>query len=320
MGEIVAAIGTCHTPYLFTNPPDENPEQLKQAATAMRELGKVLDETKPDVILFLGADHVETFSPTCIPTFCIIAGNKAIARFAGREIILPNQPRDGRGHPDTARDREELRHGVLGRRRARPRVRRAVRIRHRQARYPGHPVLHQRVRAAAADAAALRRVRQGAGRHRQEPQGARRDHRQRRHVALPRDHQVPASGIRFRPLDGLSVRGRQHRRAAQHDEPAARRGRQHRDAELGGHVRRDRRPARRADRLHSDLASRSVDDALPPTAGAQDRADEGRRAVRRIQVPEPGASRTTSTRRRRPTGSTSSSSRAATARSCAAGF
>jgi len=89
MGEIVAAIGTCHTPYLFTNPPDENPEQLKQAATAMRELGKVLDETKPDVILFLGADHVETFSPTCIPTFCIIAGSRAVARFAGREIILP---------------------------------------------------------------------------------------------------------------------------------------------------------------------------------------------------------------------------------------
>jgi 2,3-dihydroxyphenylpropionate 1,2-dioxygenase len=89
MGEIVAAIGTCHTPYLFTNPPDENPQQLAQAAKAMRELGTVLDETKPDVILFLGADHVETFSPTCIPTFCIIAGSRAIARFAGREIILP---------------------------------------------------------------------------------------------------------------------------------------------------------------------------------------------------------------------------------------
>jgi hypothetical protein len=27
MGEIVAAIGTCHTPYMFTRPPDENPEQ-----------------------------------------------------------------------------------------------------------------------------------------------------------------------------------------------------------------------------------------------------------------------------------------------------
>ena len=32
MGEIVAAVGTCHTPYLFTRPPDEKPEQLDQAA------------------------------------------------------------------------------------------------------------------------------------------------------------------------------------------------------------------------------------------------------------------------------------------------
>ena len=32
MGEIVAALGTCHTPYLFTRPPDENAQQLDQAA------------------------------------------------------------------------------------------------------------------------------------------------------------------------------------------------------------------------------------------------------------------------------------------------
>ena len=64
MGEIVAAIGTCHTPYMFTRPPDENPQQLDAAGAAMQELGKVLDETKPDVILFFGSDHVETFSVT----------------------------------------------------------------------------------------------------------------------------------------------------------------------------------------------------------------------------------------------------------------
>lgn len=89
MGEIVAAIGTCHTPYMFTRPPDENPQQLDQAARGMAELGAVLDETKPDVIIFLGSDHVETFSVTCIPTFAIIAGSRAIARFAGREYNLP---------------------------------------------------------------------------------------------------------------------------------------------------------------------------------------------------------------------------------------
>jgi 2,3-dihydroxyphenylpropionate 1,2-dioxygenase len=89
MGEIVAAVGTCHTPYMFTRPPDENPEQLDAAATAMQELGGVLDETKPDVIVFFGSDHVETFSVTCIPTFAIIAGSRAIAKFAGREYNLP---------------------------------------------------------------------------------------------------------------------------------------------------------------------------------------------------------------------------------------
>ena len=89
MGEIVAALGTCHTPYMFTRPPDEDPQQLDQAGRAMEELGKALDESKPDAIIFLGADHVETFSVTCIPSFAIIAGSRAIARFAGREHNLP---------------------------------------------------------------------------------------------------------------------------------------------------------------------------------------------------------------------------------------
>jgi len=89
MGEIVAALGTCHTPYLFTRPPDENPQQLETAARAMQELGSVLDETRPDAIVFLGSDHVETFSVTCIPSFAIIAGSRAIAKFAGREYNLP---------------------------------------------------------------------------------------------------------------------------------------------------------------------------------------------------------------------------------------
>src|SRR3989454_5218487 len=89
MGQIVAAVGTCHTPYMFTRPPDENPQQLDAAGAAMQELGKVLDETKPDVIVFFGSDHVETFSVTCIPTFAIIAGNRAVAKFAGKEYDLP---------------------------------------------------------------------------------------------------------------------------------------------------------------------------------------------------------------------------------------
>lgn len=89
MGEIVAALATCHAPQLFTYPPDEDHAQLDASIAGMRELGRLLDETRPDVIIFLGSDHLETFSLNCVPTFAIVAGNRAIAEFAGRNFALP---------------------------------------------------------------------------------------------------------------------------------------------------------------------------------------------------------------------------------------
>ncbi|HYM00201.1 MAG TPA: hypothetical protein VEZ90_14710 [Blastocatellia bacterium] len=89
MGEIVAAMATCHAPQLFTYPQDEDHAQLDASVAAMRELGKTLDQTTPDVIIFLGSDHLETFSMTCSPTFAIIAGSRAVAEFAGRRYDLP---------------------------------------------------------------------------------------------------------------------------------------------------------------------------------------------------------------------------------------
>jgi len=89
MGKIVAAFGTVHAPQLIIRPPDEDPAMLDASIAAMRELGKILDETKPDAIVFLGSDHLETFSLTCIPTFAIIGGSQAIAEFAGRNYEMP---------------------------------------------------------------------------------------------------------------------------------------------------------------------------------------------------------------------------------------
>jgi 2,3-dihydroxyphenylpropionate 1,2-dioxygenase len=89
MGEIVAAFAAAHAPQLITRPPDEKPEQLDASIAALRELGTILDETKPDVIVFLGSDHLETFSLSCYPTFGIVAGSRAIAKFGGREYDLP---------------------------------------------------------------------------------------------------------------------------------------------------------------------------------------------------------------------------------------
>ena len=89
MGEIVAAMATCHAPQLFTYPPDEDRAQLDASIAAMRELGNLLDETRPDVLLVFGSDHLETFSIGCVPTFAILAGSRAIAEFAGRRFDLP---------------------------------------------------------------------------------------------------------------------------------------------------------------------------------------------------------------------------------------
>jgi AmmeMemoRadiSam system protein B len=82
-------MATAHAPQLFTYPPDEDPLQLDATIAAMRELGRLLDETKPDVIVFLGSDHLETFSQTCVPAFAIVAGSRAHAEFAGRSYDLP---------------------------------------------------------------------------------------------------------------------------------------------------------------------------------------------------------------------------------------
>ena len=89
MGKIVAAMATVHAPQLFTRPPTEIPEQLDADIAAMRELGKSLEEAKPDVAIVIGSDHLETFFLSSVPTFAIVAGESSKASFAGRDYELP---------------------------------------------------------------------------------------------------------------------------------------------------------------------------------------------------------------------------------------
>ncbi len=89
MGKIVAAMATVHAPQLFTRPPEEDPKQLDAGIAAMRRLGRLLDETKPDVLVIFASDHMETFFLQSVPTFCIVAGDRAHASFAGRDWDLP---------------------------------------------------------------------------------------------------------------------------------------------------------------------------------------------------------------------------------------
>jgi 2,3-dihydroxyphenylpropionate 1,2-dioxygenase len=83
MGEVVFAAATVHAPQLLTRPPQEDPAQLDADIAAMNQLGAMLDETQPDVLLLIGIDHVETFWLNAVPQFAVITGARATAEYAG---------------------------------------------------------------------------------------------------------------------------------------------------------------------------------------------------------------------------------------------
>jgi len=92
MGEIVFAAATVHAPQLFVYPPSEDPKQLDADIAAMRVLGKTLEETKPDLAIVIGSDHLETFFLHAVPTFAIVGGLHSKAAFARKTYSLPIHP------------------------------------------------------------------------------------------------------------------------------------------------------------------------------------------------------------------------------------
>ncbi|HEU0073313.1 MAG TPA: hypothetical protein VFS30_04810 [Dehalococcoidia bacterium] len=89
MGEIVWAASTVHAPQLMTRPPQEDPAQLDADIEAMDQLGRDLDEAKPDVLVIVGLDHVETFFPGPVPPFAVVTGKTATSEYAGYEYNIP---------------------------------------------------------------------------------------------------------------------------------------------------------------------------------------------------------------------------------------
>jgi 2,3-dihydroxyphenylpropionate 1,2-dioxygenase len=88
MGKIVGAFATVHAPQIFVRPPTEVPEQLDADIAAMRLLGKELDELKPDAVIIIGSDHLETFFLSSVPTFAVIAGEYTHAHFANKDYKI----------------------------------------------------------------------------------------------------------------------------------------------------------------------------------------------------------------------------------------
>jgi aromatic ring-opening dioxygenase catalytic subunit (LigB family) len=88
MGQIVGAYATVHAPQLFTRPPTEVPEQLDADIAAMRMVGAEIAELKPDAVIVMGSDHLETFFLSSVPTFAVIAGEYSKAHFANKNYAM----------------------------------------------------------------------------------------------------------------------------------------------------------------------------------------------------------------------------------------
>ncbi len=156
MGEIVFAAATVHAPQLFTYPPSEDKAQLDADIAAMRELGKNLDEIKPDAV----DCHRQRPSGNVFPL-----RRSHLCDRRRREIESCLRPQDLRAADSRLRrrvgerpGRRRLRPYILAGRRARPRVRRRVRMGHRRPLDSGGPDFRQHLPASAAHRPPLRAV------------------------------------------------------------------------------------------------------------------------------------------------------------------
>jgi 2,3-dihydroxyphenylpropionate 1,2-dioxygenase len=89
MGQIVAAMATAHAPQFFVYPPTEDFKQLDAGIAAMKEMGKILDETQAETVFIIGSDHLETFFLSAVPTFALMCGKTTDAKFAGHSYAMP---------------------------------------------------------------------------------------------------------------------------------------------------------------------------------------------------------------------------------------
>jgi 2,3-dihydroxyphenylpropionate 1,2-dioxygenase len=97
MAEIVAAAAAVHAPQLLSRPPYEELDKLDNSTDALRQFGRVLAESKPDAVLVIGIDHLETFWLEAVPTFTLVISEECEARYTKWE-------RRQRVHTDLAVD------------------------------------------------------------------------------------------------------------------------------------------------------------------------------------------------------------------------
>lgn len=83
MGKIVWAGAASHAPQILMYPstPAEDEVQIEHTRRALGRLKDVLYEIKPDALIVIANDHLETFNFDNYPAFCIYVGPECVGTF-----------------------------------------------------------------------------------------------------------------------------------------------------------------------------------------------------------------------------------------------
>ncbi|WP_433888440.1 hypothetical protein [Streptomyces sp. CA-111067] len=81
MAEIVAAAAAVHAPQLLSRPPYEEMDKLDNSTDALHAFGQVLKDARPDAVLVVGIDHLETFWLEAVPTFTLVISEECEAAY-----------------------------------------------------------------------------------------------------------------------------------------------------------------------------------------------------------------------------------------------
>ncbi|GHJ37337.1 hypothetical protein [Streptomyces sp. TS71-3] len=85
MAEIVAAAAVVHAPQLLSRPPHEDMAKLDRSTAVLERFGEVLAETRPDAVILIGLDHLETFWLEAVPAFTLVLSPDVTAHYMDQQ-------------------------------------------------------------------------------------------------------------------------------------------------------------------------------------------------------------------------------------------
>jgi protocatechuate 4,5-dioxygenase beta chain len=88
MGQLVSVIASTHNPRICWNRDEGHPDDLKELDATFKVLHDGLDKAKPDTIIFIGNDHLDSFFLDNLPSFSIVTGPKVAGPYWYEDEIM----------------------------------------------------------------------------------------------------------------------------------------------------------------------------------------------------------------------------------------